>query len=100
MIEGQECTVHIEGVGCIGDVCSISITTVGNQWVFPDDGFTEYEPSDELWARPLGFGCEEQVHTTLAIPRAVATDCCGGTTTFTAIPDMQQYRLSIPENIE
>lgn len=28
------------------------------EWEFPKDKFVEYEPSDEKWARRLGFGKE------------------------------------------
>ena len=31
----------------------------GAKWIFPDGGrFVTYEPSDEVWARPLRFGSE------------------------------------------
>lgn len=30
------------------------------QWIFPDDRFVEYDESDEVWARGLGFGHEEE----------------------------------------
>lgn len=28
------------------------------EWVFPERRFIEYEPKDEQWARPLGYGHE------------------------------------------
>lgn len=36
-----------------------------NRWEFPSDRFIEYEPSDEVWARPIRFGKEVEYTPTL-----------------------------------
>ena len=41
---------------------NLTLTYRCPQWIFPADRFVEYEPSDEVWCRPLGIGKEETVY--------------------------------------
>jgi hypothetical protein len=36
----------------------VTADAVEKVWQFPDHRFVEYEPKDETWARPLGYGRE------------------------------------------
>lgn len=71
----------------VANVSRLSFTTRRKVWEFPKDKFCRYEASDELWARPLGFGREIEVKDTLVIPNAVITECGPNRVTFKAIPE-------------
>jgi hypothetical protein len=55
-------------------------------WQIPADPFVEYEPSDSLWARPLGFGQLVPQPITIDIPLAKYD---AESNTFTAMIDEQ-----------
>lgn len=38
------------------------------RWVFPEDRFVTYEPSDESRCRFFGIGCEIEVVETISFP--------------------------------
>lgn len=42
-----------------GYYAKVTIVLKEKRWVFPKDRFVEYEPKDEVWARALGYGHEE-----------------------------------------
>lgn len=54
---------HLGTLSIYGDRPAVFVTeyAVEHRWVFPEDRFVEYEPKDEAWARPLGYGREETV---------------------------------------
>ena len=56
-----------------GQTQEIKMTYPRKVWEFPKSRFVEYEPRDEAWARPLGFGKEVRRDTVITYPRAVIT---------------------------
>ena len=54
-------------------------------WKFPDDKFVRYDKSDEVWARPLGFGKEVEVVQSVTVPRAVCVGFSDGALHFKAL---------------
>lgn len=59
-----------------GDFMITAVTVTKKRvWQFPVERFVTYEPSDELWCRPLGIGCEIEVterHTIRARVRSIS----------------------------
>ena len=52
---------HGYGFNNLSRLVNVSLTPTRRGWQFPADRFVTYEPSDEAWARPLGFGHEGYV---------------------------------------
>ncbi len=64
------------------NVTTLQVTYLRKVWLFPPHRFIEYEPSDEAWARPLGFGREIDELTTMKIDGHIS-NCEAGQVTFT-----------------
>ncbi len=65
------CVSYGYGLNDLGRLVNVALTSTRRGWLFPVDRFVEYEPSDEAWARPLGFGQEGDVATEIKAQCAV-----------------------------
>lgn len=79
----------------VGEVMAISHTYHETRWEFPPSKFVSYDRSDEVWARPLGFGKLVTVEKTVTIPRAVCLGIVDGSYQFRALSDVTTTSVKI-----